>query len=212
MSSSNRLRVSAAAAAVLFIVGYLFVVRVPGGGDVTDSDFTSFYDSDGKMVQAAILNVVLILAAVALTWCFIELRTALGGSVMSQLAAALGTLGALTLPAGAAIMAGPVGVQLSSDSDFVGRPIAQAFAQAGLGVMLLLGMGLIAVSTILFGIAIRRAKVAPSWLGIAGVALGVICLGSYIWLPGWAFPLWLLAVAAVGLGSGAGSTSVTSTR
>jgi hypothetical protein len=52
---------------------------------------------------------------------------------------------------------------------------------------------------------IRRTKAGPSWLWIAGVVLGVICLGSYIWLPGLAFPIWLLALAAVGLRATAGA-------
>ena len=205
MPSATRLRASAALAAILFIIGYFVVAIVPGGGDVTDSDFTKFYDSDGKMLLALLLVVALWLAAVALTWFFIELRAVLGGGVMTRLACTLGTLGAVVLPAGGAIIVAPGGVQLNSDAGFVGVPIAHAFAQAGIGVAALVGMGSIAIATILVSLEIRRTKVGPSWLGTAGIVLGVICLGSYIWIPGFAFPIWLLALAAVGLGSTAGS-------
>ena len=205
MSSTARLRLSAALAAVLFVIGYLVVAVTPGGGDVTESDFTKFYDSDGKMLVSLLLTIVLVLAVPALTWCFIELRSALGGGAMAQLASTLGILGAVALPAGATILGAPAGVQLNSDAGFVGVPIAHAFAQAGIGVMVLLGMGLIAIATILFNLEIRRTKAGPSWLWIAGIVLGVVCLLSYIWVPGMAFPIWLLALAAVGLKSTAGS-------
>ncbi len=201
MLSTTRLRASAALAAVLFVIGYLVVAVTPGGGDVTESDFTKFYDSDGKMLVSLLLTVVLVLAVPALTWCFIELRAALGGGVMAQLASTLGILGAVALPVGAVILGAPAGVQQNSDADFVGVPIAHAFAQAGIGVMVLLGMGLIAIGLFLFNLEIRRTKAGPSWLWIAGIVLSVICLGSYIWLPGMAFPIWLLALAAVGLRS-----------
>jgi len=207
MTSATRLRVSAALGAVLFIVGYMVVAVIPGGGDVTDSDFTDFYDSDGKMFLALLLTIALVLAVPALTWCFIELRAALGGGELAQLASTLGILGAVALPAGAFILGAPAGVQLNSDADFVGIPIAHAFAQAGIAVTVGLGMGLIAIATLLFNLEIRRTKAGPSWLWIAGVVLGVVCLGSYIWLPGMAFPIWLLALAAVGLKGAPGSAT-----
>lgn len=208
MLSATRLRVSAALAAVLFVIGYLIVAVVPGGGDVSESDFNKFYDSDGKMLLSLLLTVGLVLAVAALTWCFLELRSALGGGLVAQLASILGILGAAALPAGAAIMGAPVGVEQNSDVAVVDWQVAYAFAQAGLGVMLLLGMGLIAVATILFSLEIRRVKAGPSWLWIAGAVLGVVCFGSYIWLPGLAFPIWLLALAAVGLRSTAGSAKI----
>ena len=201
MSSASRLRVSAALSAVLFVIGYLVVVVVPGGGQVTESDFTEFYDSDGKLALEFLLTVGFFLAAAALAWHFIELRTSVGGSVLAQLAATLGTMGAVALPVGAAILLAPAGVQLNSDAGFVGVPIAHAFAQAGLGVMMLLGMGLLGVSTILFALEIRRTKAGPSWLWMAGGAAGVIAFGSYIWVPGLAFPVWLIVLAAAGLRS-----------
>ena len=203
MLAATRLRLSAALGAVLFIVGYLIVLRVPGGADVKGTDFAKFYDSDGKMAQALLMEVALVLATIALAWFFIELRAALGTGVLAQLGGTLGTLGVVTVAIGGALLLGPVAVQLISDAPFVGVPIAQTFAQAGFVVTLLIGMGLIAASTILVSLAMGRAGLIPSWLRIVGIVAGVITLGSVIALPGLIFPIWLLILAAVGPGKSA---------
>lgn len=202
MLAPNRLRLSAAAGGVLFIAGYLIIAMVPGGGDVQDSDFTKFYDSDGRMLAAMLAEVALVFASIVLAWFYIELRAATGAGVLTQLGTTLGTVGAILVPVGGAILFGPAGVQQNSDAGFVGVPIAHTFSQAGLGVSLLMGMGLTAVATIMLSVAMRRAGLIPAWLRIVGIVLGVITLGSYIWVPGFAFPIWLTVLAAVGLKSG----------
>jgi hypothetical protein len=39
----------------------------------------------------------------------------------------------------------------------------------------------------------------PRWLSVGGVAVAVLMLGSYIWLPGYIFPIWLVVFGLVGL-------------
>lgn len=80
--------------------------------------------------------------------------------------------------------------------DFVGAPVAHTFAQAGLGVMLVVGMYSLALAVGLFSFGLRRADNIPNWLSIAGLVIAVLLLGSYIWLPGYLLPklVWLLSL------------------
>lgn len=192
MTSDMRLRVSAVLAALLFSVGYLVVLMVPGGGDVTDRDFTDFYDSDDRIFVSFLLYVVLLAAAWSIVWFFTEVKARLRDDLLSQAALAIALLGCGGLVIGGALLGAPGGVQMNSDAGFVGIPIAHTFAQAGLGVMLVVGMYSLALATALVSVAARRDALVPSWLSIAGIVIAVLMIGSFIWLPGYVFPLWIL--------------------
>jgi hypothetical protein len=198
MTERTRLLVSAVVSGVLFGAGYCIVVLIPGGGDVKDKDFTDFYDSDGKKMAALVLFFVLVAGCFSLVWFFNELRARLPDSIMTRTAGTVAAVGAAAVATGAGIMGGPLGAQQNSNSDFVGIPIAETFAQAGLGVMLVVGMYALALATVLVSLAARKASALPSWLSIGGVVVGVIMLGSYIWLPGLLFPIWVIVVGVVG--------------
>jgi hypothetical protein len=197
MEARVRLLLSAVISGVLFGAGYFVVAVIPGGGDVTDKDFTDFYDSDGKMLAALILFFVLTAGCFSLLWFFNELRERLADSPLTRTAYAAAAVGAAAVATGAGILGGPLGAQQNSDSGFVGVPIAETFAQAGLGVMLVVGMYALAVATVLVSVAARKNAALPSWLSIAGIVAGVIMLGSYIWLPGLIFPVWVIVVGVV---------------
>jgi hypothetical protein len=199
MTSNTRLRLAALLAAVLFSVGYLVVLIIPGGGDVTIKDFTDYYDSDGRMRASFVLMVVLLFAAWAIVWFFAEAKARLDDGLLTRMATSASLVGSGALVVGAAILGGPTGVQMSSDEDFVGMPIAHTFAQAGLGVMLFVGMGSLALATALVSIAAHRHAAVPRWLSVGGVIVAVLMVGSYIWLPGYIFPVWVLAFGLVGL-------------
>ncbi len=192
MTSDMRLRVSAVLAALLFSVGYIVVLMVPGGGDVTDRDFTDFYDSDDRIFVSFLLYVVLLAAAWSIVWFFTEVKARLRDDLLSQAALAIALLGCGGLTIGGALLSAPGGVQMNSDAGFVGIPIAHTFAQAGLGVMLVVGMYSLALATALVSVAARRDALVPSWLSIAGIVIAVLMIGSFIWLPGYVFPLWIL--------------------
>jgi hypothetical protein len=87
----------------------------------------------------------------------------------------------------------------SEGSAFVGIPVAHALAQAGLGAMLGVGMYSLALSVALFSLALRRASLVPAWLGIAGVVIAVLMLGSYVWAPGYLLPIWIILLGIFGL-------------
>jgi hypothetical protein len=199
MTSVTRLRVSAVLAALLFSVGYLVVLVVPGGGDVTAQDFTDYYDSDGRIYLAFVFSVVLLAASWSLVWFFTEIKALLGDGVLGRMAFSVSLVGSAALVAGVAIMFGPSGVQISSDAEFVGVPIAHTFAQAGLGVMLFVGMYSLALATALVSVAAHRQALVARWLSIGGVVVAILMIGSYIWLPGYIFPVWLLAFGVAGV-------------
>jgi hypothetical protein len=207
MTSNTRLRLAALLAAVLFSVGYLVVLVIPGGGDVTAKDFTDYYDSDSRMRVSFVVMVVLLFAAWAIVWFFAEAKARLDDGLLTRMAASASLVGSGALVVGAAILGGPTGVQMSSNEGFVGVPIAHTFAQAGLGVMLFVGMGSLALATALVSIAEHRHAAVPRWLSIGGVIVAVGMVGSYIWLPGYIFPVWMLAFGLVGLPEEAPETS-----
>lgn len=199
MTSNPRLRLAALLAAVLFSVGYLVVLIIPGGGDVTAKDFTDYYDSDGRKRVALVLMLVLIAAAWALVWFFAEVKARLADDTLSRTASGVSLLGCGALAAGAAILFAPTGVQLTSNDDFVGVPIAHTLGQAGLWVMLFCGMWSLALATALVSISAHRQALVPRWLSIGGVVVSVLMIASYIWVPGYIFPIWIVVFGLVGM-------------
>ncbi len=198
MNSNLTLRLSALVSSVLFTIGYCTVILVPGTGDTNkEKDFTEFYDSDGKMVLAFLMAIALVAGGLALVWFFNEVRSRLADDTLIRVGYAAAVIGVTAAATGAAIVLAPIGVQQNSDSDFVGVAIAHTFDQAGLGVMLLVGMTSLALATALFSLGATRARLIPSWAGWTGAALAVVMLGSYVWLPGLVFPVWVLAFGLV---------------
>lgn len=199
MNARARLFASALVSAALFTAGYFVVVLVPGGGDTSAKDITDFYDSDGKIFAAFVLCGALLAGGLALLWFFNELRSALPDDILVRIGYAAAVMGAASVALGAMVFFAPGGVQQNSDGDFVGVEVAHTFAQAGLGMILLVGMTSLALAVCLYSLAMWRAAVAPVWLSIAGVIVAVVMLGSYIWIPGLIFPVWVIVVGAVSL-------------
>lgn len=189
------LRLSAVVSSVLFTIGYCVVVIVPGaGGTIEEKDFTDFYASDNKRLGAFLMGVTLVIGALALVWFFNEVRSRVDGGSLSRVGYTAAVIGASAAAIGGLIMLAPTSVQVSNgDAAFVGVAIANTFAQAGLGVMLGLGMMSLALATALFSLGAKRARLLPSWAGWAGIVVAVLMLGSFMWLPGLLFPVWVLA-------------------
>ena len=185
------------AGAVLYGVGFFLVSSAPGGGDVDASDFEEFYVEDENTALPIIGLFVLTIGALALLWFFHELRTAVGtgDGAFGWAAAALGLAVVLT---GGSILAGPSGVQAFSDADFVGAPVAHALAQAGFAAMLVPGSLLLGAGIAALSIAGRRTGVMVPWVAIAGFVAAALQLFSFIWIPHFAIPLWVIAAGAAG--------------
>ena len=191
--------ISAIAAAVLFAIGYSIVAVIPGGGGATEEDFTDFYGGDPSFFNTFVLLLALLAGCLALVWFFTELRVRLPDRAMTWTAYGAGMVGAGALAIGGAIMFGPAGVQMNGDAEFVGAPVAHTFAQAGLAVMLGIGMYALALAVALYSLALRRAEVVPPWVAPVGLVIAVLLLGSYIWLPGYLLAVWVLLVGLIGV-------------
>ncbi|CAN5806773.1 hypothetical protein BH23CHL2_BH23CHL2_19030 [soil metagenome] len=199
MTDRSTLTISAIVAAVLFAIGYAIVAVIPGGGEVTEEDFTDFYSGDPSFFTPFLLVLALLAGCWTLVWFFSELRTRLPEQLLSRAAYAIALVGAGALAIGGAILFAPAGVQMNSDGEFVGAPVAHAFAQAGLLVMLLIGMYSLALAVALYSLALRRAGLIPAWLAIGGGGIAVLLLGSFFWLPGYLLVIWILVVGLIGL-------------
>ena len=200
MRSNLRFALSAVLAAVVFGVGYVVPIMIPGAGNTIDKDFTNFYSSDQKMGTAVLLFFVLVAGSLIMLWFFNELRARLPEGMLSRVGYAAAVVGVIAVPAGVAIMAGPLGAQQNSTAStagFVGIPIAHSFAQAGLFLTLGLGMTGFALATLMFSLAARGGALLPNWLVIVGVILAILTLGSFFWIPGYAFVIWVLIVGII---------------
>jgi hypothetical protein len=195
------------AAAIVYIAGHFLLIPVPGGGDTTAEDLQKFYVTDDDTAMAIIGVVVLTIGCLLMLWFFHEVRehietpVARAGFVSTAVGLALTS-------AGAAIVAGPSGVQVNSDQPFVGNEVAHALAQAGYGVMLVGGAMFLGLGVGMLAVDGRRLGVLVPWVGVAGIVAAVLQLAGYIWLPIFAIPLWVLIVAITRLRSVAGAAGV----
>jgi hypothetical protein len=208
----TRFLISGVLAAIVFGIGFTVAVTIPGsGGDVTDSTFTKFYNSDPRMTRALILAVALVAGCLLMLWFFTELQARVPDTMLSRVGYRAATIGVVALPIGAFIMGGPAGAVQSNSSAFVGVPTANAFAQGGLGVMLIVGMTAFALSALLFSLAAGQAGLFPKWLKFTGVVLAVLTLGSFFWIPGYFFVIWVL-LTAIYVGTRSADVTTTTRR
>jgi hypothetical protein len=198
VTPNNRLRLSGVLAAILFAAGYLVFAVVPGGGDPSNQDFTDFYDDDAAMGRAFLLLILFGAGSGGVIWFTTELQRRIGRTLACDIGSRLAFAGALLAPAGAAIAAAPALAIRVNNADFAGMEVARAFYSGGAVLTVLLAMSALAAATILFSFALKRSGLVPEWLGIAGMIVGVLLLASFFWIPGFLFPIWMLAVAVFG--------------
>lgn len=203
MNLRTRFMVSGILAGLLYGAGLTATLLIPGGGNTSAQDITDFYDSDSKRTIAYLLALVLIAGCVVAIWFFNELRARLSERMLTRVGYSVAVFGLVATAVGAGVLVGPTGVQVNSDADFVGVPVAHALAQAGLGVVFGAGLYPLGVAMFLFSLAARGARAMDQWLWIVSIVLSVIMLGSFFGVPGYAFPLWLIVVGVVGLREGA---------
>lgn len=197
MQARTRLLVSGVLAAIITGVGFVDGDVIPGVGPTPTKNFTDFYQSDSQQHLSVVLFLVLTIGCLLMLWFFTELRSRLGEGTLMRLGFAAAVVGVVALPIGAAVMGGPTGAMQNLDGASIDPSLADSFAQAGLLIMLLPGMGAFALAMLMANLAARRAGLMPTWLFWVGVALFVISLGSFFWIPAYAFMLWVLLTAIV---------------
>lgn len=195
----SRLLIAGVAAGIVFAVGLVAIVMIPGlGGTSKTKDFTDFYSSDGKRGLATLLGVVLVVGCWLMVWLFSELHARVARSMRSDVGLRLSVVAAATVMVGTTVELGPAMVQNNQDnSEFVGVPIAHTFAQAGAGAVIA-GMFTFAAAVLLYGLEFRRSPAFPGWLSIVSIVFAVLLIGSFFVVPGFLLPIWAILVGVVG--------------
>ena len=190
----NRLNVAGVLAGIVFAAGLFSIFTLPGGGSVTDRQFTDFYNSSGRRITAMLLYFALVAGSLLMAWFYGELRRSIASGSLADYAERIAWLGAAATIIGGAIALGPVGVQINSGNSFVGIPIAHTFAQAGLLVLIGGGIYSFAVATFLMWLHAGRTASAPRWQTVSGRVVAVLLLASYVAAPAILLPIWTIVV------------------
>jgi hypothetical protein len=192
----SRLSVAGVLAGVVFAVGLFCIFTIPGGGNVTDRQFTDFYNSSGRRTTALLLFFALVAGSWLMAWFYSELRRTLAPGALADYAERIAWLGAAVTIIGGAVALGPVAVQMNSGNSFVGIPIAHTFDQAGLLILIVGGIYSFAVATFLMGLHGHRTDSAPRWQTITSRTVAVLLLASYVAAPAVLLPIWTILVGA----------------
>lgn len=197
---TNKLRIPGILGGILFAVGAVGTLfTIPGGGEVTDQQFITFYESAGKRTTALFGYIVLVISCWFLVWLFNELRASLAAGTRMVMANQLGIAGAVMVMTGGGIVLAPAMVQISSSSSaFVGPVIAHTFTQAGATVSVI-GVWTMAVSIFLTSLHMRSSGVSPRWLGLFGMVIAVLLAGSIIVSPIILLSIWAIVVGITGV-------------
>jgi hypothetical protein len=190
----TRLTTAGVLAGLLYAAGLFSVFILPGGGSVTDRQFTDFYGASGRRATALLLFFALVVGSWLMAWFYGELRRSLAPGALAEYAERVAWVGATATIVGGGVALGPVAVQMNSGGAFVGVPVAHAFDQAGLLVLLVGGIYSFALATFLVSLHARRTATAPRWQTATGFVVAVLLLASYVAAPAVLLPLWTIAV------------------
>jgi hypothetical protein len=193
----RHLRWAGLVGAVVFLVGFIMLSSVPGGGDPDPSDFEEYYVTDDN-TGLAVAGLLIAAAGVIILVLFLHYLRHRVGTDLSRLALTSGVAGFAVLLTGATILAAPSAVQSFSDAEFVGEPIAHTFASAGFGVMLIPGALLIGLAIALYSVAGRATGTLPAWVSIIGYVVAVLQLLAIIYLPFLVVPVWMVLASIAG--------------
>lgn len=196
--------------AVLYIGGVFVVGSTPGdidkdGINKSPSALTTawhdFYSDSGNRWAIIIGAFILIASAVAFVVFANELRQRLldaGAAGTAQIVFATSLLFAAVTMAGATAMAWIPITKQFGDAAIPEGELNYMTNPLGYGLMLMGGGVSAAVLLMTSGRASARTHILPSWLGWAGVVIGVIVLFlSVFFLPMILFALWSIAAAIV---------------
>ena len=187
--------------AVVFLVGFVMLSAIPGGGDVDAADFEDFYVNDERTDVALPAMYLVTLGALGMSWFLYELRETIG-TTLARFGGTAALVGLAMFVVGAGALAGPSGVQEFGDEAFVGADVAHALAQAGWAIALVGGALFVGAGIAGLCMAGRSSGHLVGWVAIAGLVVAVLQLGGVIWLPALLIPVWVAVSAATGVRSG----------
>lgn len=183
--------------ALLFVAGVIMVSQAPGGGEPEAKDFPDFYDSSGKRATVLVGAYVLAVGCLVLLAFFNALRRRItdhGGGLTTDWGHKAAIFGLTSIAISAGLLGAPAAVQTFGKGDYVGIHVAHGFAEAGFGIMLIPGMLGVALAVFTLSLNGRGTGALPGWLGVLGMVVGVLLLGSLFFVPLMLFPVWLLVV------------------
>lgn len=193
----SRLPLAGVLAGLAFGAGLFTLFTIPGGGVVTDRQITDFYDSSGRRGTAFVLYLVLVVGSWLMTWFFTELAARLEPGLLAGFVRRMAAVGTAAVIIGGGIAFAPSSVQMNSGRPFVGIPIAQTFAHAGLMVVIVGGVFSFAAATFAVCLRARRTRALPGWVAVSGMVVAVLLLAAFVVAPAILLPLWVI-VAGLG--------------
>ncbi|MCW2912745.1 MAG: hypothetical protein JWN52_813 [Actinomycetia bacterium] len=188
----SRLPLAGVLAGLTFGAGLFTLFTIPGGGDVTDQQFADFYNSAAHRATAFGLYLALVVGSWLMMWFFTELGSRLEPGRLTGFTHRMASIGTAAVLIGGAIALAPASVQVNSGRPFVGIPIAQTFAHAGLLVVIVGGVYSFAVVTFVLCLRSRRAATLPGWAAISGMVVAVLLLAAYVVAPAVLLPAWVI--------------------
>jgi hypothetical protein len=194
----SRLPLAGVLAGLTFGAGLFTLFTIPGGGNVTDQQITDFYNSGGGRATALGLYFVLVVGSWLMMWFFTALAARLEDGPLAGFVRRLAAIGSAAMIIGGAIALAPSSVQMNSGRPFVGVPIAQTFAHAGLMVAIVGGVFSFAAAMFAMCLRARRTAALPGWVAVSGMVVAVLLLASFVVAPALLLPIWVILA---GLGS-----------
>jgi hypothetical protein len=194
--------------AVLFVIGVVLASQSPSDTDKVKNSPTEltkmwhdFYSDSGHRWSIIIGFFLVVAAAIALVVFASELRerlVAAGASGAGRLAFAGSLLFAALSMAGTAAMAWIPGAKQFGRSAVPEGELNYLASQLGFGTLLVGGGASAALLLVTAGRGAVRTRLLPSWLGWAGVVIGVVLFFlSVLFIPMVLLALWVLAAAIV---------------
>jgi hypothetical protein len=193
----SRLPLAGVLAGLTFGAGLLTLFTIPGGGNVTDQQITDFYNSGAHRATALGLYFALVIGSWLMMWFFAELVSRLGPGPFAGFIRRMAAVGTAAVIIGGAIALAPSSVQMNSGRPFVGIPIAQTFAHAGLLVVIVGGVFSFAAAMFAVCLRSRRTAALPGWVAFSGMVVAVLLLAAFVVAPAVLLPVWVI-IAGLG--------------
>jgi hypothetical protein len=193
----SRLPLAGVLAGLTFGAGLFTLFTIPGGGNVTDQQITNFYNSNAHQATALALYLVLVAGSWLMMWFYTELASRLQPGPLTGIIHRLAATGSAAVIIGGALALAPSSVQMNSGRPFVGVPIAQTFAHAGLMVIIVGGIFSYAAATFAVCLRARRTAALPGWVAVSGMVVAVLLLAAFVVAPAVLLPAWAI-IAGLG--------------